>query len=160
MLSRGKAAGPVGGADRGDVRLGLVGGIDDDEVDTAAAQLVLLLRLEVGEHQDHAHRPAAQHAVDPGVPGAVAVAALGQDQADPGLTRDALDAADDLDRPLALELVEHELDHLRAAAGRARGAAQVAVAVQQLLDAGPRHGGDIGAAVEDFRNRCERNPCL
>jgi hypothetical protein len=53
----------------------------------------------------------------------VAVSALGQDQADSGLARDALDPADDLDRPLALELVKDELDHPGGPLRRTRGTA-------------------------------------
>jgi hypothetical protein len=111
VLCGSEASGPVGRADRGHIWLRLIGGIDDDEVDAAASQLAFLRWPEVREHEDHADRAAAQDAIDPGVTGAVAVTALGQDQADAGFARDALDAADDLDRPLALELVEDELDH-------------------------------------------------
>ena len=52
----------------------------------------------------------------PGVPPALH---LGQDDGEVVLAGDALDPADDLERPLALELVEDELDQ-RAAARRAR----------------------------------------
>ena len=93
----------------------------------------------------------------------MAVAALGQDQADPGLARDALDPADDLDRPLALELVEDKLDHprdrdtgapvlgagSRSRAAAARSATRVVVARRRLDRSG------LSKLLREKRCACE-----
>jgi hypothetical protein len=91
---------------------------------------------------------------------AVTVAALGQDQAHTVLIGDPLDPTDDLDCPLALELVEDQLDHPRHPGAGAGGAPEVSVIMEEPFDSHPRGGGYVSPAVENFRNGCERDASL
>ena len=73
---------------------------------------------EVGEDRDDARRSPREDALDPAAAGRPAALHLGQDDRQVVLAGDALDAADDLERPLALELVEDDLEQRRARADR------------------------------------------
>src|SRR5690606_6197347 len=88
----------------------------------------------------------------------VAAPAHREDDAGARRRRRGLDALDDLDRPRALELCEHELDESRC--GTAERPAAVAVAVEEAFDARPRRRGDVGPAVEDLRGGRERDTGL
>ena len=125
---RGEAAVPVRRADRRRVVERLAGRIDDDERDARACGAGRASSRQVGEHRDDAHRPPGERALDPALAGPAAALHLGQDDGELVAPGDALDAAHDLQGPLALELVEDQLEQRRpaaragpAAGSRARG---------------------------------------
>src|SRR4029079_15181507 len=68
----------------------------------------------------------------------------------------ALDAADDLERPFALELVEDHLEERRPAARPGRSL--VAVLADRGLDPRPRLGGDVLPPVQDLRHGRNGDP--
>ena len=94
--------------------------VDDRERDAARWELVAHGLAQVGEHRDDAHRPARQRALDPALAGPAAALHLRQHDRQLVASGDPLDAAHDLQRPLALELVEDELEELRPTSGANR----------------------------------------
>ena len=149
---RGQSTRPVGGADRRDARGWLTGGVDDDEGDRPGLQLAALGGVEVGQHEDDTAGPAGQHVVEPLLPRPVRAAQLGEHDPHALRARHRLDALDDLHGPAGVELVEDEVQQPRTGL-RATAAAAVLVPVDDLLDAGARHGGHVGAAVEHLGHR-------
>ncbi|CAM5656457.1 hypothetical protein SALBM217S_04878 [Streptomyces griseoloalbus] len=94
-------------------------------------------------------RAAGGDLVGPGAAGREPPRALGQHDAQPGVPGDVLHTPDDLHRPGALQLVEDQVE--RAASGSPRrDGADLLVRAQQLLDAGPGAGGDVGTAMSTF----------
>ena len=105
---------------------------------------------QVGEDGDDAHRPPREGALDPALAGPPATLHLGQDDGELMPPGDPLDAAHDLERPLALELVEDQLEERRPA--RRPDRPLVAVLADDRLDATARRGRHVGAAVDDLRD--------
>ena len=87
-------------------------------------------------------------------PGRPAALHLGEDDGQVVPAGDPLDAADDLQRPLALELVEDELEQRRWRA--ATGGPLVAVLADGRLDPPAGLGGDVRAAVDAPSRRSAR----
>ena len=110
------AAGPVGGAHEGNVVRQLDGGIEDHERDASGAQLVALLLRQLGHGHD-AGRAAGEGVVDPVADRVALRAELGQHDAHAVFAGHPLHAADDLDAPHVLQLVEDELHHVAAVGG-------------------------------------------
>ena len=81
---------------------------------------------------------------------------LAEDDREVMLTGDPLDAADDLERPFALELVEDHLEERRPAARPGRPL--VAVLADRGLDPRPRLGGDVFPTVDDLRDGRNGDP--
>jgi hypothetical protein len=156
VARRREPAVPVGGAHRGHPGGGLAGGIDDDEGDAARAQARGLLLGELGDDEDHAGRPPRGDRVDPRAPERAWPLLRGEDDAELVLARDLLHAADDLDRPWALELVEDHVEQSGAALAGGR-AATVAVFTQQSLDPRARGRRHVGAPVDDLRDGRDRH---
>jgi hypothetical protein len=109
---RGQPAAPVGGADRRHLGPGVADRVDHHDRDAPGLELGVLGRAEVGEDRDDAGRPAGQHLLDPGPARHPPALQLREDHAQPAVPRHLLNAADDLDRPGALQLVEHQLQQL------------------------------------------------
>ena len=105
---------PVGRADRRRVVERLAGRVDDDERDAARPELGLHRLAEVGEDGDDAEsgagRARPRSSRDPACAGPAARTGRPRGRAR-AATR--LDAPDDLERPLALELVEDHLEQRR-----------------------------------------------
>ena len=95
--------------------------------------------LEVGEDGDHAGRPAGERALDPAAARRPPALHLGEDDRQLVPPGDPLHAADDLERPLALELVEDDLEQRRPRPGP--GGSPIAVLADGRLDA-PAGSGD------------------
>ena len=110
----------------------LAGRVDDDVRDAARRELGLHRLAEVGEDGDHAGRPASEDALDPAATRRPPALHLAEDDREVMLAGDALDAADDLERPFALELVEDHLEERRPAARPGRPL--VAVLADRGLD--------------------------
>ena len=129
----------------------LPGRVDDRERDPARAELVAHGLAQVGEHGDDAHRPAGQRALDPALAGPATALHLGQDDGQLVAPGDPLDAAHDLQRPLALELVEDELQQLRPTRGADRPL--VVVPADDRLDPATGARRHVRPPVEDLRDR-------
>src|SRR5206468_7673178 len=114
----------------------LAGRVDDDVRDAPRRELGLHRLAEVGEDGDDAGRPASEDALDPAATRRPPAVHLAENDREVMLAGDPLDAADNLERPFALELVE---DHLEEGGPAARpGRPLVAVLPDRGLDPGPR----------------------
>src|SRR4029079_9326214 len=131
------------------------GRIDDDERDAARVQARDLLLGELGDDEDQAGAAPSGDAVDPRAPERARTFLGGEHDAEAVLAGDLLDALDDLHRPWALELVEHDVEQMRP---RLTGRAAVAVLLEQGLDARPRAGRDVVATVDPLGHRRDRAP--
>ncbi len=158
VAGRGQAAVPVRRADRWRVVERLAGRVDDDIGDPARAQLLAHDVGQVGEDRDHAGRPAGEDALDPAAARRPPALHLREHDREVVLPGHALDAADDLEGPLALELVEDDLDQ-RGAAGRALRSLVPDIADRGLHPAA-RLGRHVRAAVDDLRDGRDRDPGL
>ena len=150
VAGRRQAAVPVGRPDRRRVVERFAGRIDHDERDAARAELRAHGLAEVREDRDHAHRPAGEHALDPPAtrrPTALHLREHHRQLMPPG---HPLDAADDLERPLALEFVEDDLEERGDPRRPLR--ADVAVLPDGRLDTSSRRRRDVRAAVDDLRD--------
>ncbi len=105
-----QAAVPVRGPDRRRVVGQLAGGVDDHERDAASPELVAHRFAEVGEDGDHAGRPAGEDALDPAASRSPSALHLREHHREMIAAGDVLDAPDDLEPPLAFELVEDQLE--------------------------------------------------
>ena len=146
MACRGQAAVPVRRADRRRVVERLPGRVDDDVRDAARRELLPHRLAEIGEDRDHAGRPAGQDALHPAATGRPPALHLAQDDREVMLPGDALDATDDLERPLALELVEDHLEERRP--GPRAGRPAIAVLADRGLDAASRLGRHVRPPVD------------
>ena len=146
MACRRQAAVPVRRADRRRVVERLPGRVDDDVRDAAGRELLPHRLAEIGEDRDHAGRPAGEHALDPASTRRSPALHLAQDDREVMLPGDALHATDDLERPLALELVEDHLEERRS--GPRAGRPAVAVLADRGLDAASRVGRHVRPAVD------------
>src|SRR4029079_11432787 len=126
------------------------GRVDDDVWDAPRRELGLHRLAEVGEDGDDTGPPASEDGLGPAATPRPPTLHLAEDDREVMLTGDPLDAADDLERPFALELVAHHLDARRPAARPRR--ALVAVLADRGLDPGPRLGGDVLPPVHDLRH--------
>ena len=152
VLGRRDAAGPVGGTDAGHLGAGSVDRVDDDQRDVLGVQLAPLVSGHRGGHQDHAVGVMAGDGAGPaGRPG-ITVAYGGDHHTLGPLGGVLLDAAQDLDGPGTVELVEHQVEQ-PGPAGPTPPRRLVAVLLQQPLDARPGVGSDIGAAVDHLGDR-------
>jgi hypothetical protein len=88
----------------------LAGRVDDDIGDAPCCELGLHRFADVRKDGDDAGRPAGEDLVDPAPARRPAALHLTEDDRQVMLAGDALDAAHDLERPFALELVEDDLD--------------------------------------------------
>ena len=158
MTGRGQAAVPVRGPDRRRVVERLPRRIDDRERDPTRPELVTHRLAEVREHGDDAHGPARQRALDPALAGPSTALHLGQDDGQLVAPGDPLDAADDLQGPFALELVEDELQQLRPTSGTDRPL--VVMPADDRLDPTARRRGHVRPPVEDLRDRRRRDAGL
>ena len=156
---RGQAARPVGGPDGGHARGLLARGVDDDERDRPGLQLPALRRVEVGEHEDDAARPAGQHVVEPLLPRPVRAAQLGQHHAHALGPGDGLDALDDLHRPARVELVEDEVEQPGPVWLRPRRRRYWCRSMTSSTRAAG-HRGDVGPAVEHLGHGGDRDAGL
>ena len=156
VAGRGQAAVPVGGADRRRVVERLAGRVDDDERDAARPELHPHGLAEVREHRDHPGRAAGEHPLDPAPARPPPALHLGQDDRQLVLPGDLLDAPDDLQRPLALEFVEDDLQQRRPT-GRAHGPL-VAMLPDRRLDAPARLRRHVRPAVDHLRHGRHRHP--
>ena len=152
---RGQAAVPVRRPDRRRVVERFAGRVDDDVRDAPRRELVLHRLAEVGEDGDDAGRPASEDALDPAATRRPPALHLAEDDREVMLAGDALDAADDLERPLALELVEDHLEERRPAARPGRSL--VAVLADRGLDPAPRLGGHVRPPVDHLRDGRHRD---
>src|SRR5918999_3475084 len=143
---------PVGGADRGDVGGRLALGVDDDERDAARGQLAVLARGEARADQHHPVGAARRDAVEPGAAGARVGVQHRQDHPGLRLPRRHLRPPDQLHRPGAFQLGEHEVDQAADRPVALRRAPAIAVLVQQPLDALPGLRSDLGPPVHDLRH--------
>ena len=148
VAGRRQAAIPVRRPDRRRVVERLAGRVDDDERDPAGPELRPHRVAQVGEDRDDAGRSAGQDALDPAAAGRPAALHLRQDDREVVLPGDALDAADDLQRPLAFEFVEDHLDKGRPAR-RALGPL-IAVLADRGFDPAARLGRHIRAPIDDL----------
>src|SRR5690606_34692707 len=154
VLGGGEAACPVGGADGGRVHGRAAGGVEDDHGHAQVLQLLQNGGGELRDDEDDAVGGAGAQVVEPLLGGGAAAVDRGDDGADTGRVGGVLDAADDLDGPGAVELVEDEVHESGVAAGSSSGtAALVAAFGQQGLDAFAGLGGDIGSSVYDAGDR-------
>ena len=155
MPRRSQAAVPVGRPDRWRVVERLPGRVDDDVRDAAGRELLPHRLAEIGEDRDHAGRTAGQHALHPASTGRSPALHLAQDDREVMLPGDALHAPDDLERPLALELVE---DHLEERRPRTRpGRPPIAVLADGGFDAAARVGRHVRPPVDHLGHRRHRH---
>ncbi len=110
VAGRGQAAVPVRRADRRRGMERLAGRIEDDERDAPRAELLPHRRAQVREDGDDTGRSPREDAFDPASPGRPPTLHLGQHDRQVVAPGDPLDTADDLERPLGLELVEDHFD--------------------------------------------------
>lgn len=129
MACRGQAPAPVGRTHRRHVRQGIADRVHYDEGDLPATQLRPLGAAQVREDQNHPDRAPGQYGVRPRLVRCLEVDALGQHDANTLVARHAFDAADHLDRPWTLQLVEQQVDK-----GCARLLSGAAAAVAPLAD--------------------------
>src|SRR4029079_3278621 len=132
------------------------GRVDDDVWRPPRRDLGLHRLAEVGEDGDDTGRPASEDALDPAATRRPPTLHLAEDDREVMLTGDPLDAADDLERPFALELVEDHLEERRPAARPGRPL--VAVLADGGLDPRPRLGGDVFPTVDDLRDGRNGDP--
>ena len=158
MTGRGQAAVPVRRADRRRVVERLAGRVDDHERDVPRPELVAHRLAEVGEDGDHAGRPPSEDALDPAAAGCPPALHLRQDHRQVMPTGDTLHAPDDLQRPLAVELVEDQLEDGRDPLIASRPV--VAVLADGRLDPPARLGRHVGSAVDHLRDRRHRHAGL
>ena len=142
VTGRRQAARPVGRADGRNARRRVAGGVHDDEGDVAGAQLAAMVGGQVRELQHDRDRLPAEDSGDELVPDHVVIADRGEDHREPVLPRDALDTADDLDGPLARQVLDDELHGL--AAFRIHPPARVAGVVEKVFDTSAGRGDTPG----------------
>src|SRR5690606_23536188 len=147
-------AGPVGAADRGHGQVGEADRIDDHDGDVQLVQFRTEIGVQVGGHQHGAVAGAGAHVLQP-LPGRTRLAVDGRHRdAAAHAVGGVLDAADDLHRPRAVQVVEDEVEQADPlapapfAAGPAAAAA-VAAGAQQVLDAFAGLGSHVAPPVED-----------
>jgi len=158
VTRRREPARPVRRPDGWDARRRIARRIDDDKRNVPGTELLLVLRCQIGEDQDHTDRPTPENARDPLGAWRVSVTALGEHNAHVVLARDVLESFDDLHRPGAVELVE---DHLEEAGLPSLVAATaVSVRLEQVLDPRARDGCNIPTPVEHLRNGGQRYTSL
>ncbi|GAA3036057.1 hypothetical protein GCM10020229_54260 [Kitasatospora albolonga] len=145
-----QAAVPVGGADRRHPLAGVARRVQHHERDVPARQLLLLGAVQAGEHQQDTGGTPGEHAVHPGLAGAEPAGGLGEHYAQALLPGHVLHPADHLHRPDALQFVEDQLQQRGGLGGAAPP--PVAVPPEQVLHPLPGGRGDVGPAVQDFRN--------
>ena len=143
---RGQSAVPVRRPDRRRVVERLAGRVDDDVRDATCRQLRPDRLAQVREDRDHAGRPAGEDPLDPAASRGAPALHLAEDDGEVVLTGHPLDASDDLEGPLALELVEDDLEQRRPRPGARRPL--VAVLADRGLDAPARVGRHVGAPVD------------
>ena len=134
-------------------RARVAGRVDDHERDGAGAAASRGLGGE--RRRTPARRRPAGGAGTPSIqsaPGACRVPLSVSTTLGPRALRDGLDAADELHRPMRLELVEDDLDERGPGVRAAVVAAAVAVLLQQALDPSAGRRRDIGPPVEDLRD--------
>ena len=158
VAGRGQSAIPVRRADRRRVVQRLAGRVHDHERDPARPKLVPQCVGEVRKDGDDARRATLQDAFDPTSAGCAATLHLREHDGQVVLSRDALDAADDLERPLALELMEDHLEEWRPT-GRPRRPLIAGVA-DRGLDPATGVGCHVRAPVDDLGHGRDRDTGL
>ncbi len=128
----------------------LAGRVDHDVRDAARCELPADRLAQVREDGDDAGRPAGEDAFDPAAARRPPALHLAEDDRQVVLPGHPLDAADDLERPLALELMEDHLEERRPRPRTRRSL--VAVLADRGLDPATGLRGDIRAAVDDLRD--------
>jgi hypothetical protein len=115
VARRGQAAVPIGRPDRRRVVVRFARRVDDHERDVAGPQLGLHRVTEVREDGDDAEGTPGHYALDPAPPGRPPPLHLREHDGQVAPPGHALHAADDLQRPLALEFMEDDLEQRRMA---------------------------------------------
>jgi len=147
----GQSAIPVGRPDGRRVVERLAGRVDDHQWNAPRRELRAERLAQIREHGDHPGRPAGEDALDPATSRCPPALHLGEDDREMILAGDALDAAHDLERPFALELMKDQLEDRRSPV-RPDGR-PVAVLADDRLDPAARLGRYVRSPVEHLGDR-------
>lgn len=160
MVGSAEPARPVGAADGGHGQVGHPHGVDDHRRDVQLLQLGAQRGVQVGGDEDGAVAGARAHVVEPLAGGAGPAVDRRDDDSAARAVGGVLHAADDLNGPRAVEVVEDEVEQPDLRTGtradrlaRLAAAPPVAAGAQQGLDAFAGGGSDVAPPVEDARDR-------